>query len=71
MYAPPVICKHVEDTENDNEEDSGPLGFEADGYHTASSKTKKRNEHPGDTPFSLEDESKEQENENAPSRGLD
>jgi len=46
---------------NNDEEDGRPLGFKADSYHDAGGKTEQRDNHSGDAPLALDDESKEQE----------
>lgn len=63
VHAPPVVGKHIEDTQNDNEEDGGPLGLEANGDHAAGGKTEYGNEYSGDAPCALEDEPEKQEYE--------
>ena len=63
MYTPPVVGKDVEDTQKDDQEGSRPLGFEADGNHDARGKTEKGDYYATHAPFSLKDESKEQEYE--------
>jgi hypothetical protein len=63
MYSPPVVHKYVEQREEDNEETSGPFGFEADRYHDASRKTNKREDYTGKVPFSLKGYSNEQEDQ--------
>ena len=61
--APPVVGKDVEDAERDNEEDSGPFGFEADGDHDTGGKPENRSKNACDSPFTLNNEPKEQEDE--------
>jgi hypothetical protein len=63
VYAPPVVCEHVKYAQNDDKEDSRPLGFEADGYHAASSETEERDEYSCNAPSTLEDKAEEQEDE--------
>lgn len=63
MYAPPVVGKDVEDTQDDDQERSRPLGFEANSDHDASGKTEKRDKDTTYAPLALEDEANEQEYE--------
>ena len=63
VNAPPVVDEHVECTESDDEECSGPLRLETDGDHDASRETNDRDEQPGDAPLSTEDKPDEQEDE--------
>jgi len=63
MHAPPVVNKHVEHAQNHHEEDGGPLGFEADGYHPAGTETEKGDDHSCDAPCALDAEPEEQEDE--------
>lgn len=61
--APPVVGKAVENAEHNNEEGGGPFGFETDCNHDASTQTKDRHEETGYCPFSLDDETEEEEDE--------
>jgi hypothetical protein len=63
MYSPPIVHKYVEQREEDNEETSGPLGFEADRYHDASRKANQGEDYTGKIPFSLKGYSNEQEDQ--------
>ena len=63
MHGPPVVGKYIEDTQDNDEECSGPLGLEADGNHDASGKTNDRDKDTDDVPFALKNEAKEEENE--------
>lgn len=63
VYAPPVVCEHIEYTQNDDEEDSRPLGFEANSHHAAGSETEERYEHSCNAPSTLKDKAEEQEDE--------
>ena len=63
VYAPPVVCEHVEYAQNDDEEDSRPFGLEANGYHAAGSETEERDEYSCNAPSTLEDKAEEQEDE--------
>jgi len=63
VHAPPVVGKYVEDAQNHNEEDGGPLGFEANSNHTAGGKTEYGDKYPGNAPCTLKDEPEEQEDE--------
>lgn len=62
-HAPPVVGEYVEDAEDDDEEYSGPFGFEADGDHSACAESEDGDEYAADGPLALKDEAKEQENE--------
>jgi len=62
-YTPPVVGESIENTENDNEEGCGPFGFETDGHHGAGGKSEDGDEQPGNGPFTLNDESEEEEDE--------
>ena len=61
--APPVVDKHIEDTEEGDEETSAPLCLEPNGDHDASTETDDRDEDSSERPASLEDESDEEEDE--------
>lgn len=61
MYGPPVIGKHVEHAENEDQERSGPFSFEANGNHGTCGETDDRNEDASDGPGALDDESEEKE----------
>jgi hypothetical protein len=63
VHSPPVVREYVEYTQNDNEEDCGPLGFETNGYHTTGSETEEGDKHTCDAPSPLHDKPKEQEDE--------
>ena len=63
MHVPPVVCKYIEDAQYNDEESRGPLRLEPDGDHDTSSKTNNGYKHASDTPFTLEDEAKEKENQ--------
>jgi hypothetical protein len=62
MNSPPIIGEDVENAQHHNQECGRPLGLEADGNHNTSSKTNEGDEDPDKAPFSLENESKEEEN---------
>ena len=63
MHRPPVVCKDVEDTQHNNQECGGPLGFETNGNHSACTHTNNGNNDTNDTPLSLQNETKEKEDE--------
>ena len=63
MHGPPVVGKYIEDTQDNDEECSWPLGLEADGNHDASGETNDRDKDTDDVPFALKNEAKEEENE--------
>lgn len=63
MYRPPVVGEYIEDTEHENQEYSSPFGLESDSNHAAGTKTKDRNKETSNAPLSLEDETKEEEDE--------
>jgi len=63
MNAPPVVHKHVERAQDEDEESSRPLGLEPHGHHTACTQTNDRHEYSPDAPLSLNDESQKQEDE--------
>jgi hypothetical protein len=63
MYSPPVVHEYVKQREEDDEESSGPLGFEPDRYHDASRKTNQREDYTGKIPFPLKGHSNEQEDQ--------
>jgi len=68
MYAPPIVGEDIEDTQHDDQEGSGPLGFEADSNHDACGKTEKRDKYTTYAPCALKNEANEQEYEqDAPS----
>lgn len=63
MYAPPIVGKHVEDTQHDDQKGGRPLGFKADGNHGACGEAKESEEYTSYAPFSLKNEAQEQEDE--------
>jgi len=63
VNAPPVVCENIEDTQNDDEEDSRPFDFEANSDHDTGGETEEEDKHPRDTPFALNDKFKEEEDE--------
>lgn len=63
IYTPPIVGEDVENTQQDDQEGSGPLGLEADSDHDACSKTEKRDKYTTYAPFSLKDEPNKQEYE--------
>jgi len=66
MYAPPVVGEHVEHAQEEDEESSRPLRFEADSNHTARSQTNDRHKHSSNAPLSLNHESQKEEDEQDP-----
>ena len=63
MDAPPVVGKHVEHAQDQDEESSRPFSLEADGDHPACTQTDDRHEHSSKAPLSLDDESQKEEDE--------
>lgn len=63
MNAPPVVSKHVEDTQNDDKEGGRPLCLEANGNHDTSGKTNNGDKETHKGPFSLNNEAEEKEDE--------
>jgi hypothetical protein len=63
VNAPPVVCKDVEDTENDDKEPGGPLGLEANGDHDTGGETEDGDNHSHEGPLTLDNESEEEEDE--------
>lgn len=59
MYSPPVVHQYVEQRQEDDEETSGPLGFEPDRYHDASRKADQGENYTGKIPFPLKGHSNE------------
>jgi hypothetical protein len=62
-YSPEVVDKDVEDAENQDQENSGELGFETNDNHDASNKAKQANEYSPNVPFTGKDEANEEEDE--------
>ena len=63
MNAPPVVGKHVEHTQDEDEEGSRPFSLETDGDHTTCAQADDRHKHSPETPLSLNDESQKEEDE--------
>ena len=63
MNAPPVVHKHVERAQDQDEESGRPLRLEPYRDHTARSQPHDRHQHSCDTPLSLNDESQKEEDE--------
>jgi len=63
MNAPPVVRKHVEHAQDEDEETGRPLGLEPDGNHTACTQPDDRHEYSSKAPLSLNNESQEEEDE--------
>ena len=63
MNAPPVVGKHIEHAQDQDEESGRPFGLETDGNHAACTQTDDRHEYPPDAPLSLEDKSQKEEDE--------
>lgn len=59
MNGPPVVSEYIEDTQHHHQERGRPLGLETNGNHNTGSETYDRDEHADETPFTLEDKSKE------------
>jgi len=69
MHTPPIVGEHIKYAQHEDQKGSGPFGFEANSNHNASTKSKDGNEYATDTPFTLKDKAKEQEDkENAASQ---
>lgn len=69
FHTPPVVGENVEDAQNNDQERSGPLGLETNRNHGASDKTNYGNQKAHKAPLTLNDETKEEENqENATSK---
>ena len=60
-YTPPVVGENVENAKDEDEECSGPLGFEADSDHDAGDEAYYGDKDTGDIPCSLDDEAEEKE----------
>lgn len=60
---PPIVGKPIKYTQHNDEERSGPFGFEANCNHGARRQTKDGHEEAGNTPFSLNNETQEKEYE--------
>lgn len=63
MNGPPVVSKYIEDTQHHHQERSGPLGLETNRNHNTGSETYDGDEDADKRPFTLEYESKEQEDQ--------
>jgi hypothetical protein len=63
MYGPPVVGEHVEDTQYNDKEGRGPFGLEANSNHDARGQSNNRDKDTHDTPFTLDHETQEQEDE--------
>ena len=63
MHSPPVICKYIEDTQDNDKECGRPLGFETDGDHRACTHSNQGNNDTNNAPLSLQNETEEKKNE--------
>jgi hypothetical protein len=63
VNAPPVVHKHVEEGEENNEEGGGPFGLETDCNHDASGKSDNGEHKASECPFSLKGDSNEEEDQ--------
>jgi len=63
VNAPPVVCKHVEHAQDEDEESGRPLGFESNSNHAACTQPNDRHKHSSDAPLSLNDEPQKEEDE--------
>jgi hypothetical protein len=63
VHSPPVICKYIEDTQDNDKECGRPLGFETDGNHCACTHSNQGNNDTNNAPLSLQNETEEKENE--------
>lgn len=63
MDRPPIVDKHVEDAQKSDQEASGPFCLESNSDHDTGSQSDNGDEHSGERPVSLEDESNEEEDE--------
>ena len=60
---PEVVCDNIEYAEDEHEERSGPLGFEANRDHDAGSKTDNGDKDAPNAPGALDNETKEKEDQ--------
>lgn len=60
---PPVVGKDIENAQDEDKEASRPLRLEADRNHNASAHADNGDQNTHDRPFTLDDESEEQEDE--------
>ena len=63
MNAPPVVGKHVEHAQDEDEESGRPLSLETDGNHPGCTQPGDRQEHSSEAPLSLNEESQKEEDE--------
>jgi hypothetical protein len=61
VHRPPIVRKDVEDTQYNDQECGGPLGFETNGNHGTCTHANKGNNDTNNAPLSLQNESKEKE----------
>lgn len=59
MDTPPVVCKYIEDAQNENEERRRPFRLESNSNHHASHQAEDRDEYSGDAPRALQNEAEE------------
>jgi len=63
MDAPPVVGKHIEDAQRNDEERAGPFRLESNGNQSARSKSDDGDKHAAEGPFPLDDKPEEEEDE--------
>ena len=62
-YRPEVVDKHVEDTEEHDQDDGTELGLETDDDHDTSHKPNQADQHSPEAPFTCKDEADEEEDQ--------
>lgn len=62
-YSPEVVNQHVEHAEQNNQNNSAPLGLEANNDHDARDQTKQTDQHAPEAPGARENEANEEEDE--------
>ena len=63
MHAPPVVGKHVEHAQDEDEESGRPFSLESDGDHAACTEADDRHKHSPKSPLSLNNEPQKEEDE--------
>lgn len=70
-YSPKVINQDIKHRQQQDQENSTPLGLEPNDNHDAGNKPKQADEHPPEAPLPREDEADKQEDQQYATRELD
>jgi len=63
VHTPPVVREHIKHAQYKNEESRRPLSLEANRHHPTGGESNDRYEYPSESPFTLNYEAQEKEDE--------